>query len=88
MKIAQLCLTIVLAAALTPAVFADTNAPANPPAKHADGKKSLKVIDATEAEKLIAAKSVVVLDVRTAAEFAAGQCTNCRLWWHSMPVAP
>ena len=54
MKIAQLCLTIVLAAALTPAVFADTNAPANPPAKHADGKKSLKVIDATEAEKLIA----------------------------------
>ena len=72
MKIAPFLLTVVLATAITPAAFADTNAPANPPTKQADAKKTAKVIDATEAEKLIADKKVVVLDVRTAAEFAAG----------------
>ncbi len=30
----------------------------------------------------------MVLDGVLAAEFAGDRCTCCRLWWHSMPVAP
>jgi rhodanese-related sulfurtransferase len=45
-----------------------TNAPANPAIK----ANAPKLVEVAEAEKLIADKKVVVLDVRTAAEFAAG----------------
>ena len=30
----------------------------------------------------------MVLDGVLQAEFAGGLCTNCRLWWHSMPQEP
>ena len=30
----------------------------------------------------------MILDGLLEAEFAGGLCRECRLWWHSMPVAP
>ena len=30
----------------------------------------------------------MILDGLLKAEFAGGLCRECRLWWHSMPVAP
>ncbi len=30
----------------------------------------------------------MILDGLLKAELAAGLCTECRIWWHSMPVAP
>lgn len=44
----------------------------NSPASQVEKKTSHQLVDVAEAEKLIADKKVVILDVRTPAEFAAG----------------
>ena len=58
-------LLITLALAAT-AALADTNT------VKGVTKSKVQLVDAAKAEELIAAKKVVVLDVRTAAEFASG----------------
>jgi rhodanese-related sulfurtransferase len=44
----------------------------NPPAAQSPKPAAPQLVDVTDAEKLIAAKKVVILDVRTPAEFADG----------------
>src|ERR1700740_1376086 len=46
--------------------------PTNSPPAQSGPKSSPRLVGADEAEKLIAEKKVVILDVRTPAEFAAG----------------
>lgn len=43
-----------------------------PPAAAPNAKSTVKLVEPAEAQKLIADKKVVVLDVRTAAEYASG----------------
>ena len=63
-----------LAALLSVAGFCSTlNADqTNLPAGHAEKKNPSQLVDVSKADKLIAEKKVVVLDVRTPAEFAKG----------------
>ncbi|MDB6112128.1 MAG: rhodanese-like protein [Pedosphaera sp.] len=67
---------LTLAGLATLLTFATTRVsqadPTNPPAAQAPKPSTSQLIDVTEAEKLIASKKVVILDVRTPAEFADG----------------
>lgn len=69
----NLASTILFALMFSAATFqcalADDPKPAAPPS---DNKTKPQLVDATEAEKLIADKKVVVLDVRNPAEYASG----------------
>ncbi len=66
-------LTLALAMATTAGVFGNANAGevATPP-NQSTPKNPVKLVDVGQAEKLIADKRVVILDVRTPSEFAAG----------------
>lgn len=66
---AALTLALVLCTAVCPNIWADDPKPAAP---SSDTKPKPQLVDATEAEKLIADKKVVVLDVRNPAEYASG----------------
>lgn len=74
MKVLQFISTTLLTALLFVSVFCSTmNADqTNLPSGHAEKKNPTQLVDASKAEKLVADKKVVVLDVRTPAEFAKG----------------
>jgi rhodanese-related sulfurtransferase len=66
-------LALALALAMTAGVFGNANADeAAAPPNQSTPKNPVKLVDVAQAEKLIAAKTVVILDVRTPSEFAAG----------------
>jgi phage shock protein E len=62
-------LAVLLALGTAANVKAQTN---RPPAAKPDTNSVVKLVEPAEAQKLIADKKVVVLDVRTAAEYASG----------------
>jgi phage shock protein E len=64
-----MCLALLLCSAICRNSAADDTKPTAP---QPDNKAKPQLVDAAEAGKLIADKKVVVLDVRTPAEFASG----------------
>jgi phage shock protein E len=64
-----LALVMAMNAVVCGAAKADETAA---PSNQSTPKTPVKLIDVAQAEKLIAAKKVVILDVRTPSEFAAG----------------
>lgn len=63
--------------------------PSPPPPSQSADKSSPKLIDVADAERLIASKQVVILDVRTPEEFAAGHiasATNLNFYAEDFPA--